>query len=372
MIHLPILPFTLVTTSSSDLVRGRVTFRFAAKRGFCGGVERALRLAGEATASASPGRVFLTSPILHNPAVNEDLRRKGVRFLSEDEDLWRGLGADDVVILPAFGAVPEICERVKALGCKLVDTTCGSVVFVWKQVEKLAEGGFTVLYHGRRGHEETVATLERCRRRGKGREVAPYVLLQSIEDAKRVADFFQGRLDGQSLLASLAETSPGLDPDRDLRRVGFASQTTMLATETTRIEDLLRSAHAARQDRVASDRGDFAAQPTLCRATQERQDALQELLASKVDVVIVVGGYDSSNSGHLCQQADDVLPAFHVEGPQDVLGPDTIRHRSPRDGSIVTTRRWLPPGPVTVGVTSGASTPEFVLEAVVERVASLA
>ncbi|MBI4605524.1 MAG: 4-hydroxy-3-methylbut-2-enyl diphosphate reductase [Planctomycetes bacterium] len=354
-------------------VCGRVTFRLAAARGFCHGVERALRIAREALQVYRDRRVLITSPILHNPALNAELRDAGVRFLSDDAGLWESLGPRDVVLLPAFGVSPRTNERLRRAGCLVVDTTCGSVVFVWKSVDRFARDGLTLVYHGRRDHEEAVATLSRldaAPARSDGRR-PPWLVVQSAAEGRVLCGFLAGEVSAGDLMARISGScSPSFHPEADLERVGFASQTTMLAGETAEIRGLLERAMAARHGRSAAER--FQAHDTVCGATQERQDALLALLDDGLDLVLVVGGYDSSNTRHLAELASATCPAYHIEGAAEILTADFLRHRPVGGGECAVAMGWLPAGSIRVGVTAGASTPEGWVEDVICRVADLA
>jgi len=354
--------------------RGRITLKLAATRGFCYGVERAVRIARETLDAYPDRRVFLTSPMLHNPAIHAELLSRGVIFLSEEPHFWNELSPTDIVLLPAFGVSKEVRERLKRLRPIVVDTTCGSVVFVWKNVDRLAREGYTIVYHGRRGHEETVATLSRLR--GSSRYGASgrnsYLMVENRREAEIVRDFLKGTITSAKLLAALPDSaSEGFDPERDLRRLGLASQTTMLARETSEISRLLQEAQRARFGRGSLE-FHFRTQETICGATQERQDAVEALLDEAPDLVLVVGGYASSNSSHLAEIASKSCASYHVDGPAEILSATAIRHKVPGNAETSVTTNWLPPGSVVIGVTSGASTPKASLEHVIDRVAALA
>jgi 4-hydroxy-3-methylbut-2-enyl diphosphate reductase len=360
-------------TGSHDLVltreRGRVTFKLAAERGFCYGVERAIRMALETIEAYPEKRTLITSEILHNPRINDELRERGVLFLSHSPHLWNDLSSKDVVLLPAFGAPLDVRARLEQAGALVVDTTCGSVAYVWKNVDRFARDGFTLVYHGRRGHEEAVATLSRLQR---GAGFHPYFVLQDRKEAEPLIDFLESRISSRELLRSLPHAgSPAFDPDKDLVRFGFSSQTTMLARETLEIGKALKKAQARRfGEALLPER--FRMQDTICAATQDRQDAVEELLDEDLDLVLVVGGYASSNSAHLAELASEDLAAYHVEGPEDILSASEIRHKAPASTRPAVTANWLPAGPVVIGITSGASTPEQSLEGVMERVSAVA
>jgi 4-hydroxy-3-methylbut-2-enyl diphosphate reductase len=319
-------------------------------------------------------RVFLTSPILHNPAIHAELVSRGVLFLSEEPHFWNELSPRDIVLLPAFGVSKDVRERLGRLPPIVVDTTCGSVVFVWKNVDRLARDGYTIVYHGRRGHEEAVATLSRLQaapRQGP-QQGNPYFVVESRHEAEVLRHFLEGTLTAAKLLAALPDSaSAGLDPERDLRRLGLASQTTMRARETAEISSLLREAQGARFGPDALD-FHFRTQDTICGATQDRQDSVEQLLDENLDLVLVVGGYSSSNSSHLAEIASKSCAAYHVEGPDEIFSTTAIRHKVLGKADTSITTNWLPPGPVVIGVTSGASTPAASLERVIDRVATLA
>ncbi len=347
---------------------GRITFRLAKSRGFCHGVERALRLARETLAVSGSRRVWITSPILHNPHINSELRSGGIRFLSDSPSLWEDLRPDDIVLLPAFGAPPEVRERLARRGCAVVDTTCGSVVFVWKNVDQFVRDGLTVVYHGCALHEEALATLSRLGvKEGEGCTSAPYLVLESLTEAEALASFLRREIDGPTLLAAIPHRSAGFDPCRHLERIGLASQTTMLARETAMIEKVLLAAMESGVG-AARARDRFRVQDTICGATQDRQDAVVDLLKSPVNLMIVVGGFNSSNSAHLAELAAQSVPSYHIEGPNDVLSTNAIRHRVAGMPAPIVSSSWLPRGNIVVGLTSGASTPEEIVQSVIARI----
>lgn len=348
----------------------RVTFLVASTRGPCWGVERALRIAHETIDDFAGRRVFLTSAILHNPRVNAELEDRGVVLLDRHPESRATLGPGDVVLVPAFGVAPAVRRWLDGTGCLVVDTTCGSVVFVWKHVDRLVADGFTVVYHGRHGHEEATATLERLTR--PGRPEHPFVIVENSRDAGVLVAYLDGRLDAEALVAALPRgLSPGFRPARDLARFGFANQTTMLASESLGIARDLEIAQSARFPGDPLD-ARFRVQDTICGATQERQEAVRGIIGAGPDLVLVVGGFDSSNTAHLAELAADAgVPVFHVEDAHDLLSHHAIRHRDPVTARVVTSERWLPAGEVRIGATSGASTPEANLRAVLERVGEL-
>ena len=345
---------------------GRLTVHLAREFGFCYGVDRAVDYAYQARLKFPTRRVFLTGEIIHNPHVNDRLRGQGVRFLSDPGESWAALTADDVVILPAFGVTVDELVRLDAVGCTLVDTTCGSVLNVWKNVKRYAQDGFTSVIHGKHWHEETRATASQAVQVPGGH----YLVVLDRTEAALVCDFIAGRPGAPTRAALLDRfrdaASPGFDPDRHLARVGCANQTTMLSSESFSIGEMFRAAILARDGEAAGGER-FRAFDTICSATQDRQDAVERMLADHtLDLMIVIGGYNSSNTCNLARICAAQVPTFHIADPDGLLGPDAIRHRDVATKAEVVTRDWWPAhGPVSVGLTSGASTPDNLVEAVV-------
>jgi 4-hydroxy-3-methylbut-2-enyl diphosphate reductase len=290
------------------------------------------------------------------------LRSLGVRFLSDDPGSLDGLGADDVVILPAFGVTVATLERLTGRGCTLIDTTCGSVLNVWKNVRRYAEGGYTSIIHGKVWHEETQATASQALEYG-GR----YLVVLDHSQTSGVCDYIRRGGDTAAFLQRFSgAVSPGFDPDRDLQHIGLANQTTMLMSESLEIGDKLKAAMLDRYGE-AELAARFQAFDTICSATQDRQDAIVALLREKaVDLMIVIGGYNSSNTANLARICSASRPTFHIADPECLVSDSEIRHREVTSKTEVMARDWLPAGPVTIGLTSGASTPDnLVGEAVI-------
>jgi 4-hydroxy-3-methylbut-2-enyl diphosphate reductase len=334
---------------------GRLTLHLAREFGFCYGVDRAVDYAYQTRRRFPDATVYLTGEIIHNPHVNDQLRRMGIRFLSDDAASLDRLTKDDVVILPAFGVTVEMLRRLDRRGCTLVDTTCGSVLNVWKNVRRYAERGYTSIIHGKVWHEETQATASQAVEYG-GRFL---VVLDDAETAA-VCDYIRCGVDGQAFAERFRQAAPtGFDPERDLQRVGLANQTTMLMSESLRIADAIKEAMI---DRWGIDAlGDhYLAFDTICSATQDRQDAVLALLEQqRLDVMIVIGGYNSSNTCNLARICAERVPTFHIADPGCLTSPTRIRHRPVGRKTEIESDGWLPPaGPVTLGLTSGASTPD--------------
>src|SRR5690349_15844726 len=349
---------------------GRLTVHLAREFGFCYGVDRAVDYAYQAR-RRFPGRnVFLTGEIIHNPYVNDRLRSEGIRFLSDPGERADQLGPDDVVILPAFGVTVGEMARLSNQGCTLVDTTCGSVLNVWKNVVRYAQDGFTSIIHGKVRHEETRATASQALKYPHGR----YLIVLDRTEAGIVCDYIRKGGDRVSFLKRFeGATSPDFDPDRDLQRIGCANQTTMLMSESLEIGEMFR---AAMRDRYGDEdlKSRFRAFDTICSATQERQDAVIALLDREaLDLMLVIGGYNSSNTCNLARICAERVRTYHIADPSCMTSADEIRYRpvglpSTTTGVEEIARGWLPKtGALTVGLTAGASTPNNIVGEVIRR-----
>jgi len=352
------------------LAVGELTFRLAREFGFCYGVDRAVEYAYETRTKFPARRVFLVGEIIHNPHVNKKLQGMGVEFLHRPDGgdfEFNGVTPADVVILPAFGVTVRDFERLRAVGCVLVDTTCGSVLNVWKRVDSYAKDGFTAVIHGKYYHEETKATSSQVTKYPAGR----YLVVRDMADAREVCVYIEGAGSGEQFLQRFAGTmSPGFDPEQDLVRVGVANQTTMLSGESLAIAAELRKSMAKRYGEAALPEH-FRTFDTICSATQDRQDAVLKLIADPIDLMVVIGGYNSSNTTHLAAICHDKAPTYHIEDASCVdpeAGSIRFRPVGAKEERLVT--GWLPAGPLTVGVTAGASTPNNKIGETVERIAA--
>jgi 4-hydroxy-3-methylbut-2-enyl diphosphate reductase len=329
-------------------------------------VDRAVDYAYQ-TRERFPDRpVYLTGEIIHNPHVNDKLRAMGIRFLSDDPASIERLGPTDVVILPAFGVTVGMLQQLDRRGSTLIDTTCGSVLNVWKNVRRYAEGGYTSVIHGKVWHEETQATASHAVEYG-GR----YIVVYDRAEADIVCEFIRGTRPAAGVMAALGTSaSADFDPGRDLARIGLANQTTMLMSESLEIGDMLREAMLDRygEEGLASH---YLAFDTICSATQDRQDAVVALLKKEpVDLMVVIGGYNSSNTANLARICAEHCPTFHISDPESLVSPEVIRHRPVGRKEELETSGWLPAaGPVRIGLTSGASTPDNLVGAVIARLA---
>jgi 4-hydroxy-3-methylbut-2-enyl diphosphate reductase len=355
---------------------GRLTLHLAREFGFCYGVDRAVDYAYQTQKRFADRRVFLTGEIIHNPHVNAKLRSAGIRFLTDDGESTAQLTAEDVVILPAFGVTVSALATFVAIGCTLVDTTCGSVLNVWKNVAKYAKDGYTAVIHGKVHHEETQATASQALKYPRGR----YLVVRDKDEAALVCAYIRHGGDPAALLQRFrVATSPGFDPELDLVRIGLANQTTMLMSESLEIGEMFRQAMIARHGAETLD-DHYRAFDTICSATQERQDAVVVLLQEQpLDLAVVVGGYNSSNTCNLANICAERVPTFHISDPEGLLSATAIRHRpvtppgaARRPVSEITTEGWLPPtGPVRLALTAGASTPNNIVGQVVLRLDTL-
>jgi len=334
---------------------GRLTVHLAREFGFCYGVDRAVDYAYQ-TRRRFPARpVYLTGEIIHNPHVNDKLRAMGIHFLSDPGLAIDRLGPDDVVILPAFGVTVAMLQQLDRRGCTLVDTTCGSVLNVWKNVRRYAENGFTSIIHGKFWHEETQATASQALEYGSA-----YLVVFDDAEAREVCEYIAGRGHRDAFMERFTRAgSPGFDPDRDLVRIGLANQTTMLMSESLAIADMLKD---AMRERYGDDNlgAHFQAFDTICSATQDRQDAVIALLKEQpVDLMIVIGGYNSSNTCNLARICAESRTTYHIADPSCLVSPNEIHHRPIGAKTEATSTGWLPAGgDVHIGLTSGASTPD--------------
>ncbi len=353
------------------LTVGDLTFRLAREFGFCYGVDRAVEYAYEARTKFPDRRTFLVGEIIHNPHVNSKLRAMGVEFLfraAHGEFDFSTVTATDVVILPAFGVTVQDFTRLREIGCVLVDTTCGSVLNVWKRVESYAKDGYTAVIHGKYFHEETKATASQVTKHLGGR----YLIVRHMDEAKAVCRYIEGQGERTALLEQFAHAiSPGFDPDRDLAKVGVANQTTMLSNESLAIAAELRQSVARRWGDAALAEH-FRTFDTICSATQDRQDAVLKLIEAPLDVMVVIGGYNSSNTTHLAAICATKVTTYHIEDALCIESETgAVRHLPV--GSKDETRRsdWLPSGVVTIGITAGASTPNNKIAETVARIAAM-
>ena len=348
---------------------GDVTVRLAKQFGFCYGVERAIDLAYAAGKVFKDRRLYILGEIIHNPEVNEQIRSLGIKNLmgkNKEADISE-LQPNDVVIVPAFGTEVSTLQQIKERGCQIVDTTCGDVMSVWKRVRKYASESATSIIHGKAEHEETKATSSRALGDGKGH----YLVVLTLAETDYVCDYIRHGGNKQEFLEKFRNAySPGFDPDIHLRTIGVANQTTMLRGETEEVQRRIRQAIS---DRDGAELGakNFRFFDTICGATQERQDALRELLGVKMDLLLVVGGYNSSNTSHLAEMGEEKLPTYFVRNASRLLSKDEILHYDLHQKQEVVAKNWLPQGRLVVGITAGASCPNNLIEETLIRLFEL-
>jgi 4-hydroxy-3-methylbut-2-enyl diphosphate reductase len=349
---------------------GGLHIKLAKEFGFCYGVDRAVDYAYQTRRQFPDRRVFLSGEIIHNPDVNERLQAMGICILDDSHnpvERFKDVSAGDVMIMPAFGvSVPEL-EHLKSKQCVLVDTTCGSVLNVWKKVHFYARDGYTVIIHGKHHHEETRATASQALTHVGGQ----YVCVRDVAETDLVCDYIRGNLPAADLMARFrGAASADFDPGRDLQRIGLANQTTMLMSETLKVQETLRRAMVDRYGEAGLELR-FRAFDTICSATQERQDAVLEMLdAGGLDLMIVIGGYNSSNTQALARMCAPRVTTYHIDRP-GCVEPEGLRHRAIGAAEETQVPGWLAPGEVRIGVTAGASTPDSVVGDVIERVLAL-
>jgi 4-hydroxy-3-methylbut-2-en-1-yl diphosphate reductase len=355
------------------LVQGDVTIRLAEAFGFCWGVERAIALAYETRQQFPQERIWITNEIIHNPSVNKNLRDMAVEFIPVDDQGNKDFSVvegSDVVILPAFGASVQEMQLLTEKGCTIMDTTCPWVSKVWNSVEKHKKSDYTSIIHGKYEHEETIATSSFA---------GIYLIVLNLEEAEYVCRYIlepeeteEGRSQRKAeFLAKFKNAhSEGFDPEKDLERVGVANQTTMLKGETEHIGKLFERTMMRKYGPTTLNQH-FMSFNTICDATQERQDAMFQLAEEPLSLMMVIGGYNSSNTTHLQEiSIDKSIPSYHIDCA-DRIGPGNRVEHKPLNQSLTLTENWLPDGPIVVGITSGASTPDRVVSDVVKSIFAL-
>ena len=340
---------------------GNVTIKLAESFGFCWGVERAVAMAYETGQHFPQEKIWITNEIIHNPSVNQRLLEMNVGFIqvingSKDFSV---VNTGDVVILPAFGASVTEMKLLNDRNCVIVDTTCPWVSKVWSSVERHKKKEYTSIIHGKYRHEETVATSSFA---------GTYLVVLNLKEAQYVCDYIVHGGDKEEFLDKFKNAhSEGFDPDKDLVKLGVANQTTMIKSETEQIGKLFESTLLKKYGPTQLNQH-FMSFNTICDATQERQDAMLNLVEEDVDLMVVIGGFNSSNTTHLQEiSIERGIPSYHIDSDQRILQGNKIEHK-PLEKEIETKENWLPEGKIVVGVTSGASTPDKIVEAVIERI----
>ena len=349
---------------------GLLTVKLAKEFGFCYGVERAIDLAYAARKYFPPPKpIYMLGEIIHNPEVNDQIRNMGIQIISHkptDEELGQ-LNAGDVVIIPAFGTEVGTRKKIEAKGCIMVDTTCGDVMSVWKRVRQYSKEAVTSIIHGKAKHEETKATTSQATAYGTGH----YLVVYNLDETDYVCNFIINGGNNQEFLEKFKGAySPGFDPDVHLQAVGVANQTTMLRGETEDVQRRIKQAMIKRYGEGEVDKH-FRIFDTICGATQDRQDALQKLLREPMDLLLVIGGYNSSNTSHLAEMGESKLPTFFIKNAAMMVSDKLIRHYNLHKHEEVETAAWLPSGQITVGITAGASCPNNLIEDAIRRLFEL-
>ncbi len=344
------------------LQHGDVTIKLAEAFGFCWGVERAIALAYETRQQFPSDRIWITNEIIHNPLVNQNLQDMQVEFIpvnSQGQKDFSVVAKEDVVILPAFGASVQEMQLLNEKNCKIMDTTCPWVSKVWNSVEKHKKGNYTSIIHGKYKHEETIATSSFAEK---------YLVILNLQQAEYVCNYILNGGNREEFLTKFQNAySPGFDPDTDLERVGIANQTTMLKGETEHIGKLFERTLMRKYgpDQINHH---FLSFNTICDATQERQDAMFNLVEEKLDLIVVVGGFNSSNTTQLQTiSAEHEIPSYHIDIAERIGPGNRIEHKK-LHSTLEVVENWLPPDPIVVGITSGASTPDKVVADVIEKI----
>ena len=358
-----------IRAKGHELVANNLTIKLAKEFGFCYGVERAIDLAYAARKVFPDQPIYILGEIIHNPEVNDQIRAMGIKVLSgkEKEADVEDLKHDDLVIIPAFGAEIATMERLQDKGCRFIDTTCGDVMSVWKRVRQYANDSYTSIIHGKAWHEETKATSSRATQRGKGH----YLVVFTLEETDYVCNYLINGVTKAGFLEKFKGAySSGFDPEVHLRSIGVANQTTMLRGETEEVQRRLRGAMIAKYGEAELDQH-FRSFDTICGATQDRQDALQKLLAAPLDLLLVIGGYNSSNTSHLAEMGEAKLPTYFIKNATKMVSDKLIVHYNQHLQREVETLDWLPSGKAFVGVTAGASCPNNLIEDIIHRLFEL-
>jgi len=341
--------------------RGNVTIKMAQSFGFCWGVERAVAMAYETRQHFPTENIWITNEIIHNPSVNQHLQNMNVEFIPVENGNkdFSVVNSGDVVILPAFGASVQEMQTMSEKGCKIVDTTCPWVSKVWNTVEKHKKRDYTSIIHGKYSHEETVATSSFADK---------YLIVLNYREAEYVSNYILNGGNREEFLAKFSRAhSEGFDPDQDLELIGIANQTTMLKSETEQIGKLLEHTMMKKYGPDQLNQH-FQSFNTICDATQERQDAMINILDEPLDLMVVIGGFNSSNTTHLQEMSvEKGIPSYHIDCAERILNDNRIEHK-PLGKSLEIQENWLPDGEIVVGITSGASTPDKVVEEVIEKI----
>ncbi len=358
-----------IRASGGVLSAGDLTVKLAKEFGFCYGVERAIDLAYAARKVFPDQPIYILGEIIHNPEVNDQIRAMGIKSLSgkeKDADV-QDLKKDDIVIIPAFGTEVSTRQMLEAKGCQFVDTTCGDVMSVWKRVRQYSKDRVTSIIHGKAWHEETKATSSQAMANGGGH----YLVVFTLAETDYVCRYILEGGNKQEFLEKFKGAySDGFDPDIHLQAIGVANQTTMLRGETEEVQRRLRRAMIEKygEGKVQEH---FRFFDTICGATQDRQDALEKLLQEPLELLLVIGGYNSSNTSHLAEMGEAKLPTYFIKNAAKMVSDRQIQHYDQHKHEEIETQNWLPAGKITVGITAGASCPNNLIEDAIRRLFEL-
>ena len=353
-----------IRQNNYKITRGKVTIRLAEAFGFCWGVERAVAMAYETRTHFPTEKIWITNEIIHNPSVNQRLKDMNVDFIPVIDGIkdFSVVNEKEVVILPAFGASVGEMKLLNDKGCTIVDTTCPWVSKVWNSIEKHKKRNYTSIIHGKYKHEETIATSSFA---------DTYLVVLNMDQANYVREYILHGGDREEFLTKFKHSySEGFDPDTDLIKIGVANQTTMLKSETEEMARMFQQTMLEKYGPLELN-DHFMSFNTICDATQERQDAMLDLVKEKLDLMVVIGGFNSSNTTHLQEISVEYnIPSYHIDSDDRILDDHSIEHK-PLSKDIETQENWLPEGDIVVGVTSGASTPDKIVENVIEKIFAL-
>src|SRR6266566_3776074 len=355
-----------IRASGHILSAGDLTIKLAKQFGFCYGVERAIDLAYAARRAYPDRRIFLLGEIIHNPEVNDQIKRMGIVTIAgkPKEEEINQLRPEDIVIIPAFGTEVATRRKLEEKGCNFVDTTCGDVMSVWKRIKQYSKDLVTSIIHGKAWHEETKATSSQA---GRGH----YLVVFTLAETDYVCNYIvNGGNKAEFLEKFKGAYSEGFDPDIHLQAIGVANQTTMLRGETEEVQRRLRRAMAQKFGEDKIDRH-FRFFDTICGATQDRQDALEKLLHEPMALLLVIGGYNSSNTSHLAEMGEAKLPTYFIKNAAKMASDKLIHHYDQHKHQETETSDWLPAGKITVGITAGASCPNNLIEDAIRRLFEL-
>jgi 4-hydroxy-3-methylbut-2-en-1-yl diphosphate reductase len=342
--------------------------------GFCYGVENAIEIAFRTIEENSDKRIFLLSEMIHNPQVNAELKARGVQFLQDTfgKQLipFEKLTSEDIVIIPAFGTTLEIEKKLNNIGIhtEKYNTTCPFVEKVWNRSAQIAQKKYTVVVHGKPRHEETRATFSHAANN------TPTIIVNDMKEAILLAKIIKGEIAAKEFYERFKnQYSQGFDVSKDLERIGVVNQTTMLASDTQAIADLLKQTMIQKYDLTESniDKHFADTRDTLCYATNDNQSAVYGMLHAPADLAIVIGGYNSSNTSHLVELCENKLPTYFISSQEKILSKDKIQYFDFHKKEEKATRGYLPAHqPTKILITSGASCPDALVEDVIRKLAS--